>query len=74
MSRRPDPARIAAAKRAGTRERLVRSGIRVADIDAWLDAAEDLGLDEGAHDWIVGQAGLGVKPPTPRSRLTADAG
>lgn len=76
MSRKPDPARIATAKRAGTRSRLVTdSGIREADVDAWLDAAEDIGLMSGqAHDWIIGQAALGVRPPTPRPRLATDAG
>lgn len=68
MSRKPDPVRIATAKRAGTRSRLITdSGVREADVDAWLDAAEHIGLTSGqAHDWIVAQVYLGVKPPTPR--------
>lgn len=66
MTRRPDPVRIAAAQRAGTRARLIDGGIREADVDDWLNAAAAEGLfSSTAHDWIQLQVGLGRKPPSP---------
>jgi hypothetical protein len=67
MSRRPDPARIAEAKRAGVRARLVDNGVRDSDVDAWLDAwAQDNDTQAWiqAHDWIVRQVAHRRQPPS----------
>jgi hypothetical protein len=66
MSRRPDPARIAAAKRAGTRERMISDGVSETKVDAWLDAwtrDNDGQSWDGAYEWILGQVAMGKKPP-----------
>jgi hypothetical protein len=66
MGRRPDPARIAAAQRAGLRGRLIDEGVRETEVDRWLDAwaTDNDGQFERdlAHDWIMGQVALGAKP------------
>ena len=67
MSHRPDPARVAEAKRAGVRARLVDDGVRDSDVDAWLDAwAQDNDAQAWiqAHDWIVRQVAHRREPPS----------
>ena len=51
MSRRPDPARIDAARREATRRRLLSTGLLPERVDAvmaaWEAEAERRGLDDG---------------------------
>ena len=66
MSRRPDPARIDAARREATRRRLLSTGMLPERADAlmaaWEAEAERRGLadggryaDENGWDWIAAQ-------------------
>lgn len=66
MARRADPARIEAAHREGTRQRLLGTGMLPGRVDAliaaWDEEAARRGLapdrrfaDEDAWDWMVSQ-------------------
>ena len=59
MARRPDAARLDAARKDGVRSRLIASGIRTDHVDHWLDAWEvealELGVTrEGPDFWDAG--------------------
>jgi hypothetical protein len=60
MSRRADPARIDAARRAATRSRLIGDGASLETADAWIAAwegeAASRGLERGSAYWEVGWA------------------
>jgi hypothetical protein len=72
MSRRADPKRIDAAQEAGTRRRLVLSGMTEATADAllnrWHEKATEDGLERGsaywdaAWAWIAAERVRRVKP------------
>jgi hypothetical protein len=58
MSRRPDPARIDEARRAGNRNRLMGEGVTEETADAWIAAweaeAARRGLKRGQEFWQAG--------------------
>jgi hypothetical protein len=76
MARRSDPARIAEARQAATRNRLIADGLPAewADewIAAWVDqaAAHELERDSAywtaAWDWIAAERQLRPRPPSRR--------
>ena len=62
MARQPDPARILAAQREGTRQRLISTGMTVERVDALLDEFDALPGrhgrpwdSEAAFRWVLEQ-------------------
>ena len=72
MSRRADPVRIEAARRAATRQRLMGEGVTETTTDAWIAAWDAQAAREGltrdsaywtaAWEWIAAERGNRRRP------------
>ena len=65
MSRRADPPRIDAARKAATRNRLISEHMNEATADAWLAASAEQaardGLERGSAYWDAGWDWIGAQ-------------